>query len=178
MKLTDLRNSDRLPARFWSKVDMSGGEDACWPWTGSRDTSGYGQIGVKLADGRERPIRAQRVAFLLTHGEIDDSLDTCHSCDFPPCCNPRHLWQGTRKQNLQDMVAKGRHHTATGAYRPLPELVQGELNPQAKLTADHVIAIRRRHASGELQKDIALDLGVHKATINDIVLRKKWKHLT
>src|SRR5438874_974236 len=28
---------------FWSKVDKSGGPDACWPWTGCINAWGYGK---------------------------------------------------------------------------------------------------------------------------------------
>jgi hypothetical protein len=31
-----------LAERYWSKVDKSGGPDACWPWTAGRSAGGYG----------------------------------------------------------------------------------------------------------------------------------------
>ena len=35
-------------------------------------------------------------------------MDLCHRCDNPPCCNVRHLFIGTRHDNVQDMILKGR----------------------------------------------------------------------
>lgn len=32
-----------------------------------------------------------------------------HTCDNPPCVNPRHLRQNTPQANNDDKVAKGRH---------------------------------------------------------------------
>lgn len=34
-------------------------------------------------------------------------LDACHSCDNPPCCNPDHLFIGTRRDNVVDALTKG-----------------------------------------------------------------------
>jgi hypothetical protein len=51
------------------------------------------------------------------------------------------------------------------------------LKPGAVLTAETVLAIRRRLASGAQGKDLATEYGIHKATISDIKLRKIWKDI-
>jgi len=35
--------------------------------------------------------------------------DVCHTCDVRLCCNPAHLFIGTRSDNVADCVAKGRY---------------------------------------------------------------------
>lgn len=106
-------------ARFWSKVSKDGPvpEHApelgpCWPWTGDNDQSGYG-VFTFVEDGRPRKTRAHR--WLLGHlrgeplsREVVGEEDGCHRCDNPPCCNPDHLYVGTRKQNLGDAVERSR----------------------------------------------------------------------
>lgn len=90
--------------RFWSRVDQSGGVDACWPWITGRFTNGYGCF---RADMRNQRAHRWLLGYLrgkpLGFGEM-----ACHHCDNPPCCNPAHLFVGTAKDNAQDMVAKGR----------------------------------------------------------------------
>lgn len=85
--------------RFWSQVRKSEG---CWEWMGTRDPSGYGLTYFGAA------LKAYRVAWELTHGPIPAGLHVCHACDNPPCCRPDHLWLGTHRDNMDDMVAKGR----------------------------------------------------------------------
>jgi hypothetical protein len=72
-------------ARFWSKVDQSGGRLACWLWLGST-CHGYGQ--VHLA-GRSQ--RAHRVAWELLRGSIPTGLVLDHLCETKRCVNPLHL---------------------------------------------------------------------------------------
>ena len=50
-----------------------------------------------------------------------------------------------------------------------------ETRNNAKLTPDLVRLIKKRLANGELGKDIATDVGVHKATISDIHQGKTWR---
>lgn len=89
--------------RFWSKV-RRGRADECWPWQAT-DIRGYGRF---MTDDR-RWMFAHRFAYHLATGEpMVESDVIMHSCDNPPCCNPRHLRRGTALENTRDMLAKGR----------------------------------------------------------------------
>lgn len=92
--------------RFWSLIDRSGGIDACWIWTASLRTTGYGQFYYE-----ETVQAAHRVAWKIVNGSIPDGLYVLHKCDNPVCCNPTHLFVGTPKDNVEDMMRKGRHAT-------------------------------------------------------------------
>lgn len=94
--------------RFWPKVDKRGPDD-CWPWLASDDGHGYGAFW----DG-DRVTKASRFAYALVHGPIPDGIDILHRCDNPPCCNPAHLFAGTAKDNIQDMLSKGRYSKVKG----------------------------------------------------------------
>lgn len=99
-------------SRFWPNVDRRGPDD-CWPWRGGRDDSGYGLFCFTDASGKRRKTRAHR--WLLGHLRGKPLIlkptgleDGCHRCDNPPCCNPAHLYVGTRKQNIADAVERTR----------------------------------------------------------------------
>lgn len=103
--------------RFWSKVDRSGGPDACHPWMTYRTPTGYGRFGPTSG----KSVRAHRVAWELTHGPIPSGLQVLHRCDNPSCCNVRHLWLGTIAQNVADRDAKGRGVLPPGSSKcPAP----------------------------------------------------------
>lgn len=92
-----------LQQRFdekWMPEPNSG----CWLWTGAVNYKGYGRLSHKL-----KPVNAQRISWFLRHGVMPPRrIDVCHQCDTPQCVNPDHLFLGTRKDNMQDMVSKGR----------------------------------------------------------------------
>lgn len=120
---------------------------------------------------RRRPIskllgrfrNASHVLWWLAHGVDPHPLHVLHRCDNGRCLNPRHLFLGTQRDNSRDMVAKGRH----------PDR-RGERNPNAKLTAADVRAIRRRWPR-EKQIDLAREFGVKRHAILAIVHRRKWQ---
>ena len=91
---------------FWSKVDI-GGHDDCWEWQMGFFSFGYGYF-TYTAEGIKVNAPAHRLAYLYVHPDWDQKLCLCHSCDNPKCCNPSHLWLGTREDNNRDKLRKGR----------------------------------------------------------------------
>lgn len=95
---------------FWSNVDKSGSIQAhcpelgnCWIYLKTRDKNGYGRFKTK---GQTR--RAHRISYELEFGKITEGKMVLHKCDNPPCVRPSHLFEGTAKQNADDMIKKGR----------------------------------------------------------------------
>ncbi len=91
----------RFVAAFWAKVDTSAGPDGCW-YVGKQRYS-YPLVWV-----RKKSYSAHKLAFELTFGMMLPGFVVMHRCDNPPCCNPAHLRPGTRSDNTQDMIRKGR----------------------------------------------------------------------
>jgi len=150
---------------FWDKVKKSDPEE-CWPWTLSLSTKGYGRA---WNPETKRFHQAHRLAYELTHGKISNpKLDVCHKCDNRPCCNPAHLFLGTRKENMQDAKNKGRTRN-----KPLP----GEMHGNAKLTDELVIKIREWANLGIEGEKIAKNFGVAAAHISRIIYGEAWGHI-
>ena len=107
----DLTDADYLAKLKAKCVVMPSG---CWEIQGfthkshgPKDAPGYGDMCY-----RGKNWRAHRLMYFLRNGSIDPKLDVMHSCDNPPCCNPAHLSQGTRKQNIRDAINRRRGHRA------------------------------------------------------------------
>ena len=129
----------------------------CLLFSGALGVDGYGLI----RDGG-RNSSAHRVAWTVANGPIPPSMFVCHSCDNPPCVEPSHLSLGTNDDNMKDMRAKNRGPTRAS-------------NPQARLTLQQVMDIRRRFVPGRNRhirgnaKELADEYGVAKRTILNAV---------
>lgn len=165
-------------ARFWRHVERGVNLDDCWLWNGPTWNTGYGMVYVQRTRPRIR-MRAHRVSWEIANGPIPDGLCVCHACDNPPCCNPRHLWLGTKSENTRDMFTKGRQARGerSGPRKHRERMPRGENHWQSKLTDDLVRQIRREYAAGLTQKELAARCGVNQTTIGNVVLRKTWFHV-
>ena len=152
------RTCGKEAERFWPKVDKSAGPDACWIWKGAV-TSKWG-YGCFLMGGRV--LGAHRVAWILTNGDPGE-LCVLHKCDNRVCVNPAHFFLGTKKDNSQDKMRKGRH--------PI-----GERAPQAKLTEAQVREIRALYRPGN-GRELGRRFGVKQSTISYIITRRHWAHV-
>lgn len=156
-------NRESRERRFWAKVDMRGPDD-CWYWTGAQ-TFGYGKL-ARSEDGRRIWLRAHCVAYEYGNGQIPEGLCVCHTCDNPLCCNPRHLWTGTRRDNNSDRCRKGRNADNRGVT-----------NPNVKLSEQQVHEIRAALAAGEVQQVIADRYGVVQPHISRIKYGTSWQDI-
>ncbi|QEE24479.1 HNH endonuclease [Rhodanobacter glycinis] len=151
--------------------------DDCWDWPKSRTGAGYGQLSNRVS-GRNVPAYAHRVAHFIATGSLAVGMDVCHRCDNPACINPAHLFEGTARDNLQDMASKGRSNR--GKKLPQgnahwaaqhPERVRGSANGNAKLTEADVRNIR---ASEERGARLAERYGVSQTLISGIRKGRRW----
>jgi hypothetical protein len=119
----------------------------------------YGSLGVgSRADGTRRTVSAHRYSYEVFIGEIPNGLFICHKCDNRRCVNPNHLFHGTRKDNMQDAVSKGRQ-------------ARGLRLPHAKLSEYQKGEILEKVLSGFKYKDIANYYGVTRHTINRLAIK-------
>jgi hypothetical protein len=140
--------------RFWEKVKI-GEEDECWEWQATRNgIKNYGNFINDLIKSN----LAHRVAYYLANGDFDESLNVCHKCDNPPCVNPNHLFLGTQKENLQDMLLKNRFPT-------------GQNHWKSKITNEEREQILNLLSKGMKIKEIAKKLNIPTTTISNIKYR-------
>lgn len=128
----------------------------CLLWTASVSEFGHGQVRV---DGKLRP--AHRVSWEQVNGPMPDHLFACHKCDVASCIEPAHVYPGTHRQNMDDMLARERQ-------------VRGEKNGQSKVTDEIVMQIRARSGTNV---EIAAEFGISETAVCVIRSGRRWKHL-
>lgn len=133
--------------RFWAKVEIKD-PLSCWEWQAARlQSGGYGAFRLY---GETK--RAHRVAYFLSKGDLDPTLELLHKCNNPACCNPHHLVQDTHSANLVQAGAEGKMTRAVGAnsktnftQEQLHDILTANLSARAlarKYQVDHKTIIR------------------------------------
>ncbi len=135
--------------RFWNKTERT---LQCWNWLGATN----GKYGVFWFNGKN--IGAHRMSYLLCVGPISNGLFVCHKCDNPICVNPNHLFLGTRQDNSDDMVRKGRSSRHGNIKHP----------------STTIKYIRELYNTGKyMQKDLSEQFNICPAHIHRIIHNKQ-----
>jgi hypothetical protein len=150
--------------KFWSRVDV-GPLEACWEWIGPISHRG----GYATAVHHSKRLGAHRLSWILARGAIPQGMVVRHRCDNPKCCNPNHLELGTHKDNVQDMIQRGRR---------APASAKGVRNCKAKLSEQDVRQIRTAYAQGGTSTiKLAKQYAVTQGLISQIVRHRIWRHI-
>ena len=117
-------------------------DDNCWNWIGAT-ASGYGRI-----KHHGKLYSVHRLSFQIHNPNVKiDGLDVCHTCDNPKCCNPQHLFAGTRSDNMKDCSRKRRLASQNGKH------VKPKLGPE------FISVIKEMKRNGLSKRQIAKQLG-------------------
>jgi hypothetical protein len=154
-----IKITERVKKNFLDRVVKTSG---CWEWIGSKNKTGYAQLSVN-----RKTEKASRVSYEMFNGPIPKGNYACHTCDNRGCVNPEHLFLGTQKDNMRDMVAKGRSH------KP-----KGEINGRSKLEVNQVIEIRTLFSNKQASlKELAARFNISTTAVRYIIIKRTWKHL-
>ena len=152
---------EHVGRNFWSHVNYPGNDQACWEWQAYTLWDGYGQFRFF-----GKNIKCHKVAYMYYFGPIPPGLWILHNCDNRLCVNPEHLYAGTRKDNDNDVINRGR--------------LQGSKNGNNILIEEDIYEIITDVYNDKYRScsQIANKYNLDTQTIRNIFKRKSWKHVT
>ena len=131
---------------------------------------GYLRVQFTINGTRMRAYAHRLVWMIANQSDIPAGMDINHKNGNKTDNSPDNLEVVTRQEN---MLHAGRILKVMGKKEQ-----RGEKNTSAKLTAEQVLIIRSMWDNREVsQSEMARRYGVSQVTINEICLRKTWKHL-
>lgn len=143
---------------FWEYVDKKG-PDECWNWLGHKTKDGYGRITAERQNWWTHRLAYESAKGPLPPWSPDNEVQ--HSCNNPSCCNPAHLWLGTRADNMKTAGEQGTLSR------------KGLQNGNSKLSPEQVIAIRADERSS---RTVASEYGIEKTQVLRIRRGDHWDH--
>jgi hypothetical protein len=130
----------------------------CVEWIGPRSWLNYGVFDSRIM-GR---MGAHRAAWILNYGDIPKGMSVLHSCNNPPCVNPKHLKLGDHLANMQDRKLCGNYP-------------KGENHFAAKVTDKIAVEIFNDPRTCRI---IAENYGVNRYLVQSIRTGQTYSHVT
>jgi hypothetical protein len=134
-------------------------QTGCHIWEGSVSPNGYGvcdMFGVTYS--------AHKYAWIQEHGEVEDGKIIMHSCDVRRCVNVEHMSLGTKKDNTQDMISKGRQNWATPTRKLVtPSEFATMLQMKSEGASWYRIAATLGRSQQHVKSIVERHLGIEKA---------------
>ena len=131
--------------------------DECIEWKWADNAVGYG---IRYAKGRS-PKLATHIVMEAVGRPRPGDLYCCHSCNNPPCINPKHLRWDTNSGNQLDRRKAGND-------------CAGERHHFARLTE---VEARRIKFGGEQISVLAEELSVSISHVRNIRWGHRWSHI-
>ena len=140
------------------KIPFSG----CWIWLGATGDWGHGIIG--LGARGQGVARTHRVTYEHMVGKIPAGKIVRHKCDVPCCVNPDHLELGEQKDNVNDMMSRGRHKVVLK-----PRKTYHRSSPKT------IALARQLLKEGLSQSKVAAQVGLTKKSVGRIARGETWR---
>lgn len=126
--------------------------------------TGYFKVSLSR-DAQPKRDWVHRLVAMAFHGVPSDPLmEVAHKDNDGQNNIPSNLRWATRADNSADRVGHGTH-------------IRGEANPGAKLLEDQVIKIRAALVAGIKRRTLAEMFDVSLTAIDDIAVRRTWRHI-
>lgn len=145
---------------FWARTKATA--SGCIEWQGARNRTGcYGLVrwnGKQYVSHRIAAFLVGKVKSPAAPRDMKSDQFVLHTCNNKLCCNPAHLYVGTRSQNMLDAYADG-----------LKQPMRGTKHPGAKFTRNQIQEIRVLHLKGVIQSELARKFSTTSRTISRII---------
>lgn len=119
-------------------------DNECWNWKYSLN-QGRGMFTVQYKKDRTfKKVYSHRLAWIFFRGPIINNLCVLHTCDNPKCCNPNHLYLGTKQDNAIDREERNRGGTQRQEVKDrIRKTLTGRKLPEETIEKMREAAIRR-----------------------------------
>lgn len=169
LKVAWIRGNDR--ARIESRIDRSGGPDACHPWTAGQNADGYGWVKV----GRTQK-GAHLALWELENGPVPPGFELDHECHNRAMreglCAPGHCAHRLCC-NLRHIVPRTRDDHAAATLR-LSSSWHGDGKGYRKLTEAQVRELKGLLREGAQTAEMADRFGISRTHVSRIRTGKAW----